>query len=484
MAIWKEIDHLVQSQLELRYDEAKRLTDGFYNQKISGTVYYISSEHGDDVNDGKSAGTPWAHCEMLRNAPLKAGDTVLFECGSLFRENMMEIVNGVTYSSYGVGAKPKFYGSIDASCIDDWEEVGQDLYRYKQSIVWHNDIGNIVFDDGLAWGIKIQKCDDCDLSLRLWNVSNGVETFEEIASVPFSTAEQLPRTNLAYFHSPDGYIYLCCKGGNPAEVFSSIELSQSVKIFNSQYTENVTFSNLHFLNVACFAIRMVGCKNIQVYHCSFEYIGGAIQFGYDCPWRNYRTRYGNGIENWGGCDGMIVKNCYFDQIYDAGITTQCNDSNTHQENLLYEGNVFNRNQYAFELWSGEKDCRMSNILVQNNVCRNVACGMTTQRPDKDHESFFNSKGNYQKKDCRVIGNLIYRSANSMIRCNQYRTSEYPDGIVMDKNIYVNRRGNQFALTSKLFPAHSDELQALYYDENTVKLLEAADVEKNSTFYYC
>ena len=483
MAVWKAYNESVKAKLDRRYEDAKKNTEVFYDQKITGTAYYISAIHGNDENDGKSPDRAWQHCEMLKKAPLEAGDTVLFECGSLFRENMMKIVNGVTYTSYGVGEKPTFYGSIDGSKTEDWEALDDDLYRFKQSIVWHNDIGNMVFDGGRAWGIKIQKCDDCDMSLRLCNVSNGLELFEEVPSVPFSCGEMLPRVNLAYFHGADGYIYLCCKDGHPAEVFSSIELSQSVKIFNNGYTENATFSNLHFANVACFAIRTANCKNIQVYNCAFEFIGGAIQFGYECPWRNYRTRYGNGIENWGGCDGMIVKDCYFNQIYDAGITTQSNDAAAHQENLCYEGNVFNCNQYAYELWSGGRECRLTNISVRNNVCRDVACGLPSQRPDKGHEAFFNSKGNYAKKNCSVIGNMICGSANSMMRCNQLRTSQYPDGYLVDENVYVNRLGNQFALISKEYPAHSNDLLAVSYCEDTVRMLEQEGFEKNGVFYY-
>lgn len=484
MAIWKEIDDFESTQLESRYTQAKQITEGFYEQKLTGTVYYISSLHGNDANNGKSQDSAWQHCEMLKSASLVAGDTVLFECGSLFRETMMEIVNGVSYSSYGQGEKPKFYGSIDASNTDDWDDLGGNLYRFKQRIDWYQDIGNIVFDGGKAWGIKIQKCTDSDVSLRLCGVNNGLETYEEIPSVPFTCAEQIPHIHLAYYHSEDGYIYLYCKNGNPTKVFSSIELSRSTKIFNSEYTENVTFSNLHFLNVGCFAIRTVGCKNIQVYNCSFEFIGGAVLFGVEFPWRNYRTRYGNAIENWGGCDGMTVKNCYFDQMYDTAITTQSNDLNAHQENLCYEGNVFCRTEWSIELWSGGNECRLSNINVQNNVCRDVGCGMTTQRPDKGYESFFCSRGDYQKKNCRVVGNLIYGSDNSMICCDQYRTPQYPDGFVMDDNIYLNRKGNQLALISELFPAYSDKLKALYYCEETVKMLENFDIEKNSLFYYC
>lgn len=482
MATWQAATQSVLSELEQWYESAKKNTETFYPQEITGTVYYISSVRGNDANDGKSENTPWKSCEMLKNVPLAAGDTVLFECGSLFRESM-GIISGVTYSSYGTGKKPKFYGSINASQETDWEQIAPDLYRYRENVVWHNDIGNIVFDGGRAWGIKIQKCDDCDMSLRLVGVSNGIDFFEEIPSVPFACGEQLPHVNLAYFHSNDGFVYLYCMGGNPARVFSSVELSQSVKIFNNGYTENVTFSNLHFANVACFAIRTVGCKNMQVYNCAFEFIGGAIQFGFNAPWRNYKTRYGNAIENWGGCEGMTVKNCYFHQIYDAGITTQSNDEDAHQEYLCYEDNVFDCNQYAFEIWSGGRDCRFTDISVSKNVCKRVADGLPTQRPDKGHEAFFNSKGNYNKTNCRVEDNLILGSVGSLIRCNQLRTKLYDNGYIFNRNVYVSRKNQQFALISKEYPSHSSNLQAVPYNEKTVELLSCEKQELNGMFYY-
>ena len=483
MAVWKEATPSVITELEARYEAVKKNTETFYPQDITENVYYISSIHGNDDNDGRSTDTPWRSCAMLKNASLAEGDTVLFECGSLFRDTMMGIVSGVTYSSYGVGEKPIFYGSIDASKESDWECIAPDLYRYRESIVWHNDIGNIVFDGGRAWGIKIQKCTDGEVSLRLSNVSNGLEFHDEVPSVPFVSGDQLPRVNLAYFHSEDGYIYLCCKNGHPAKVFSSIELSQSVKIFDSGYVENVSFSNLNFANVACFAIHTRGCKNISIRNCAFAFIGGAIQFGFKASWRNYLTRYGNAIENWGGCDGMLVKDCYFYQIYDAGITTQSNDKDAHQEHLCYEGNVFDCNQYAFELWSGGKECRLTDILVRGNVCKRVADGFPTQRPDKGAESFFNSKGDYLKSNCRVEENLILGSVGSMMRCNQLRTEQYPNGFVFDNNIYVHNTEKQFALISKEYPAHSSELQAVGYCLKGLEKLSNQWFEPNGAFYY-
>ena len=255
MAKWLKATDEVISCLEEEYIARKKRTEEFYSEKVTDSVYYISSVRGNDENDGRSPDSPWKTCSMLASAELMRGDTVLFECGSVFREQM-DIISGVTYSSYGNGEKPLFYGSFDASGKDAWERVDEDIYRYREYIDMYKDIGNVVFDGGKAWGIKIQKCDDCDMSLALKNVTNGIEFFDEIASVPFERAEQLPRVDLAYFHSKDGYIYLCSKSGSPTDRFASIELSRSIKIFNSySYTEDVSFSNLHFSCVACFAIR-------------------------------------------------------------------------------------------------------------------------------------------------------------------------------------------------------------------------------------
>ncbi len=483
MAKWLKATEDVLARLDKEYAEKKKKTEGFYSEKITGTVYYISSVNGCDENDGRAPERAWRSCSMLASSELTCGDTVLFECGSVFRERV-KLTCGVTYSSYGKGEKPLFYGSIDASAKDAWEKVGEDLYRYKNVIDMHNDIGNIVFDSGKAWGIKIQKCDDCDMSLALKRVTNGIEFFEEIASVPFERGEQLPRVDLAYFHSNDGYIYVCSKNGAPNERFSSVELSQSITVFYLYgYTENVTFSNLHVVCAACFGIRTSGCKNITVRNCEFEFIGGAIQFGYECPWRNYRTRYGNAIENWGSCDGMTVENCYFNQIYDAGITTQSNDAHARMENLRYHENVFNCNQYAFELWGGGSESYFGNVSIKGNIGKNTGDGFSTQRPDKGHESFFNSKGRHKISNGVITDNVSIGSVGCIMRSNRLCSKEYREGYFFDRNVYVYETGKCFALISKDYPSFSGDIVPVEYSEETVKLLENDAFEQNGSFYY-
>ena len=180
---------------------------------------------------------------------------------------------------------------------------------------------------------------------------------------------------------------------------------------------------------------------------------------------------------------MTVENCYFNQIYDAGITTQSNDETARMEDLYYCGNVFDCNQYAFELWGGGPESNFENITVKNNMGKNTGGGMTTQRPDKGHESFFNSKGRHQIKNCSVTDNISIGSVGCMMRSNRLCSNEYKGGYFLDRNVYVHELGKCFALISKEYPEFSGDIAPIDYCEETVKLLENPLFEQNGTFYY-
>ncbi len=465
-----------------RREEVRKGTEAFAPVVFGERVYYVSSRNGNDENAGTAPNRAWKTCQSLKEN-LTAGDTVLFECGSVFRESV-PTVNGVTYSSYGTGEKPRFYGSINAAHEEDWEPVGTHLYRYREEIDKYNDVGNLVFNGGETWGIKIQKRTDAEATLGLSCVSNGKDFYGQIESYPFTVGKDLSdRYDLSYFHGDDNRLYLVCRAGNPGKVFRQVELGQSVKIFKASNVENVSICNLTFSNIGCFAIRMAGCKNLTVRNCEFAFIGGAIQFGYIAPWRNYQTRYGNAIENWGACDGMTVENCSFRQIYDAAITTQSNDKTADMKRLIYRDNVFDQCEYGIELWTGSWDCWFDTVSVRGNVCTGIGEGLCSQRPDKGPESFFNSRGGQRMRDCSVEDNLICGAVGSLMRCNQIHTAAYERGYRFDRNIYVNKEGNPFGLLSEDYPAHSGNLKSVPYTKETVEQLRAGGFEPHGKFYF-
>lgn len=116
------------------------------NYPTSGAVYYVSNS-GNDLNDGLSTETAWntldkvnsgawtwegqlnseqfpeylwASEHLSEQVALKSGDTVLFERGGLWR-GRLQTVEGVTYSAYGDGDKPRIYGSPeDGTGAENW----------------------------------------------------------------------------------------------------------------------------------------------------------------------------------------------------------------------------------------------------------------------------------------------------------------------------------------------------------------------------
>ena len=89
---------------------------------VAGDVYYVSCD-GDDAADGLSEKTPVRNIEKVNEMPLKPGDVVLFRRGDLWRGHIVA-QDGVTYSAYGKGPKPRLYGSpFNSGSPEHWAET-------------------------------------------------------------------------------------------------------------------------------------------------------------------------------------------------------------------------------------------------------------------------------------------------------------------------------------------------------------------------
>ena len=487
----------MRSTLDRTYEEKCAAVEAFAQVNPTGTVYYISSVNGNNSNSGTSQTAAWKTCSKLGSASLKSGDTVLFERGSVFREQI-QMVSGVIYSCYGNGAKPIFYGSINAAGASKWEAVSgkTGLYRYVGRTISarNNDIGNICFDNGAAWGIKIQKLKESDKTLELVNVSNGLETFKRISSYSFSSGKDLGTYDLCYYHDDSGYLYLYSKSGNPGTRFKYIELAQPTRIFYGSNVSNVTICNLDFRGSGNFAIRTGVCNNLTVRNCSFFFIGGCIQYDYDDSWRTYKTRYGNAIENWGGCDGMTVENCWFSQIYDTAITTQSNNE-VEMKGVVYRNNVIENVWFGVELWAGDGSggCRLTDVDVSGNYISRIGEGMTTQRPDKTEngagvEAFIKiSRGAYTISNASVTDNIIDGSIGRMVSCIQPLTDQNENGVLFDRNTYVGPIDAVFLTLPSAFPGctheYGESTSNKKFDYKAIKGLISHGFEPNGTFLF-
>lgn len=430
-------------------------------RKIKGTAYYVSCD-GDDTNDGLTQERAWRTLEKVSAAELSAGDGVFFKRGDLFR-GYFKTKPGVTYAAYGKGEKPKFYG-WDKSLADPelWELFDAEccIWKLTEPIP---DCGTLVFNDGEAHCRKLIPtyrngkfvCRDdesrdfvvademtCDLDMvclydsRTTDIPSKGECFP----IPVIDAKSL------------GELYLRCDQGNPGKVYKVIEALPHRHMIYVGANDHVTIDNLCLKYIGCHAISAGGhCVGLHVSNCEIGWIGGSIQhyFGTDPNYpvgkRGTVTRFGNGVEIYGGCDDYQVLNCYIYQCYDAGIThqvTTCGEK-TEMRNVLYKDNLVEKCVYSIEYFlemdpENDESC-MDRIEMCGNILRESGYGWGQQRHNTDTPAHI--KGWSYENRARhytVHDNIFDRAAYRMLHLVAKETESCPE---MYNNTYIQHHGN-------------------------------------------
>ncbi len=400
---------------------------------ITGTAYYVS-ESGDDNNDGLSPKTPICTIDKVNTLDLKSGDGVCFKRGDLFRGNVQS-KPGVTYAAYGSGEKPRLYGSPeDGANAERWTlvEGTSNIWKYHRRFV---DIGVVVFNHGEKSSIK-----------KMPSYVDGKWVLKSDRTTPFDVAKHM-KQDLSHFSDcvlplheaypfPNvrysgcvGDLYLRCDGGNPGEIFDSIEFVPLGAVIRIGLNSNVTIDNL-CLKYSNFGVSGGTQKNLRITNCEIGWIGGCIQ-GYSTKPEALGDawRFGNGIEIYGGCDSFIVHHNYVYQCYDAGVTHQLSaggNGDCKQKNVEYTDNLIEYCIYNYEYFLGkpsEIECVrfQQNILVKGNIMRYAGFGFGTQRPEAD--TYFPAahiKGwdhdNYLDENYLIEDNIFDRSRNMVFHC--------------------------------------------------------------------
>lgn len=432
----------------------------------SNRYFYFDSENGDDENDGLSPETAFKSIDKTLDNIFRAGDTVLLKRGSLFR-GYLNMTNGVCFSAYGEGEKPKIYGSIDGSNPDNWIRTSfTNVWMFKTKIAVTHDVGNIVFNDGECWGIKVYKNPISELRCDGETpVFNGRSHFGR-SICKFSDQRDL-KNDLEFYHNyGDEHLYLYSPDGNPGKVFNSIEISTKNHIVQGE-GKGVILDNLCLKYTGVHAIAHCG-HDFTVRNCEIAWIGGSNQFAaYDLlrkpnPFGCPLTRLGNGVEVYGGCNNYVVENCYIHQIYDAAITAQFMSPKANRDlvisNISWHDNLIDLAHYSFELWLAVQEnpddykIEMRDVDIYNNLCLNNGYGFGAQRPDAHFTFFYGdpqrtvtkfsnvefhdnvfadsrkfvSSGRMFKKEngMHFLNNKIYHAADELARhCVDLETSE-------------------------------------------------------------
>ena len=106
-----------------------------------GTTYYVSSENGDDANDGTSEKKAFKSLDKINGITLQPGDKVLLEKGSVFEDQYIHVKGSgsaeapIEISTYGEGDRPQ----INANGKGVWYQD----YGNRLDNTWHKYQGNV-----------------------------------------------------------------------------------------------------------------------------------------------------------------------------------------------------------------------------------------------------------------------------------------------------------------------------------------------------
>ncbi len=418
--------------------------------RIKGKSYYVA-ESGCDENDGLSPDRPWQSLKKATEAELAPGDGVFFKRGDIFRGQLV-CQPGVTYSAYGEGKKPEFYGWYENyGGAENWECVNEEkhFWRLKKQIP---DTGTLVFNEGEAWAIKMIPSFIGDRFVLRDDPAKDF-VFEEQATEDLmffqnnisEIASGVPVISPSLTNI--GELTIRCDKGNPGEAYSSIEILPRRNTIVVKSCPDVTVDNICVKYCGAHGVGTGTTDGLTVQNCEFGWIGGSIQhYNASNPARKgIVTRYGNGVEIYGGCHNYTVKNCYFYQIYDAAITHQVNATGRYLEmhDVEYVGNLIETSSYSIEYFLSMTDLKfnksnMKNFRIADNFMVDSGCGWGDQRYNKDTPSHIKSWNSPNPCENYVIeNNVFFNCRYDLLQVGCINREGAP---VMRHNTYVQKLG--------------------------------------------
>lgn len=427
------------------------------NIPVTGKAVYVSASFGNDVYNGLSDEYP-VKTIARANAIASAGWQIRLLRGDVWREKFTAKA-GVTYTAYGDGDKPKIYGSPEnGASASKWklvyenEETGALIWKYAREDL--TDVGTIVFNNGEGYAVKeIPSCNGAEFVMRnnhevLFDYTAELDNNLEFFHAANSSLKQTPASgDFIDIANSVGPLYLRCDNGNPGKVFDSIEFNTRGNII-SVGGDNVTVDNLCIMYGGSHGIGSGSVKNLTVTNCEIGWIGGSIQ-GYNAngSTNNDATRFGNGVEIYGSCDGYIIDNCRVYQCYDAGVTHQfstLSNGNCTMLNVTYSNNLITDCVYSIEYflgYTGNYERYGNNILFDSNILRRAGFGFGSSRPDGYNQRHIRSSDRENPFTNYVIKNNVFdRSVFQLISAITTKEEFIPQ---MSGNTYIQGVGNGF-----------------------------------------
>jgi len=271
-------------------------------QRITGIVassnhggsYYVSND-GSDSDDGLTPATAWETVDKVNAATFKPGDSILFNRGDEWREQLTIPSSGdadaqITFSAYGTGAKPVINAADD---ITGWVDV----YNSVDANIW----GTVNPAATATWQVVV--IDDVLYTqvANLADLTSANKYYLKTASTPDSI-----------------YVY---SETDPDDLTAEVS-ARNYGIFVDQKSY-ITISFLDVRNAGHSGIRFDGPDNpparingyavVDSVNAYRNRLGGVYfnnGYNYATVTNSVATFNGNGILTWIDCDNTLISHCY------------------------------------------------------------------------------------------------------------------------------------------------------------------------------
>lgn len=365
-------------------------------ETYTGTAYFISN-HGDDSADGLSPETAWATLERVGEAVFSYGDAIFFERGGLWRKAAMpeSVVGteGLTLSAYGMGDKPRFYGSPESGADAKKWTLYHEGADGAKIWVYHMDMPDcagvilngkeIIRRDVAYWdGAAFLCMNDLDLP---YTVETQLEDMESFSALPYQQPPKGTYLNeaqslgLAYYVDENGEnlmgpLYVRCDAGNPGELYDEIEFISAYHI--GSMPDHTTLDNLCFrysTTAVCGGYwEGVSHDYLTFQNCEVGFNGGALNWFGE---KQNAAGFGHAHMDGGGLNVngsyTTIRNCYTHHIFQEGIAMETFDGDPDP----VVGDVIRDNVIEYCVmgllvinWESDKVCDhvIRDMLVENN----------------------------------------------------------------------------------------------------------------------
>lgn len=230
-----------------------------------------------------------------------------------------------------------------------------------------------ILDNDMAWILEDET--NNIYSINLTNISNfsGITTtdanscnigfLEDNNGIKYANVkESIEELSNEYdFFCDNTKLYIKCSD-IPTKKLGTLLATTRIDLCKA--SSNMIIADIQFEYTGAHAIvkRMYPIENVYIHDCIVENIGGSVQQ------QDPFTRYGNGIEFWNDAENILIENNIIRNVFDSAITLQGNEGKW--ENVEIKNNYIISSCYSFEIWGLGKAEGMNNINIYNNIIIN------------------------------------------------------------------------------------------------------------------